>query len=59
MNKDVNHDTDGGERPPTTNVDDGRYASVAIDRDETIIYDREIEEAWIQADTAKPLREYQ
>lgn len=34
---------------------DGRYASVAVDHEETIIYDREVEEAWIQADNVRSL----
>jgi hypothetical protein len=36
---------------------DGRYASVAVDHEETIIYDREVEEAWIQADNVLSLTE--
>lgn len=36
---------------------DGRYASVAVDHEETIIYDREVEEAWIQADNVRSLAE--
>lgn len=36
---------------------DERYSSVAVDHEETIIYDREVEEAWIQADNVLALSE--
>lgn len=36
---------------------DERYASVAVDHEETIIYDREVEDAWIQADNVLALSE--
>lgn len=35
-----------------------RYSAVAVDHEETIIYDREIEEAWIQSDAVGPLAEW-
>lgn len=59
MTKNADHETSPDEAPPTTSLDTDRYASVAVDHEETIIYDREVEEAWIQADTAKSLRELQ
>ena len=34
---------------------DDRYSSVAVDHEETIIYDRRVEEAWIQADNVLAL----
>ncbi|QZA87491.1 hypothetical protein K0C01_06590 [Salinarchaeum sp. IM2453] len=59
MTGNADHDTNAGETPPTTSLDEDRYASVAVDHEETIIYDREVEEAWIQADVAKSLHELQ
>jgi|GEM_PF-5364529 len=35
-----------------------RYSAVAVDHEETIIYDREIEDAWIQSDAVGPLAEW-
>ncbi len=59
MTGDQSHDTDLDVTPPTAPIDSDRYASVTVDHDETIIYDREHEEAWIQADTAQPLGDLQ
>jgi len=39
-------------------TDGDRYSAVAVDHEETIIYDREIEEAWIQSDAVGPLAEW-
>ncbi|GAB3681623.1 hypothetical protein GCM10028857_06130 [Salinarchaeum chitinilyticum] len=48
-----------GTDPVDHDADDGdRYSAVAVDHEETIIYDREIEEAWIQSDAVGPLAEW-
>lgn len=39
-------------------VDADRYSAVAVDHRETIIYDQQIEEAWIQSDAVDPLEEW-
>jgi len=39
-------------------VDADRYSAVAVDHRETIIYDQQIEEAWIQSDAVGPLEEW-
>lgn len=39
-------------------VDPDRYAAVAVDHRETIIYDQRVEEAWIQSDAVDPLEEW-
>jgi len=39
-------------------ADGDRYSAVAVDHEETIIYDREIEDAWIQSDAVGPLAEW-
>lgn len=59
MTGDQFHETDTEETPPTAPIDTDRYASVTVDHEETIIYDREHEEAWIQADTARSLGDLQ
>lgn len=51
-------DTQPAVSPPTIPSDDDRYAAVDIDSDETIIYDREIEDAWIQSDATTSLQEF-
>lgn len=57
MTGNADHDTQMDAPGTPTDVD--RYASVAVDHEETIIYDREIEDAWIQSDAAQPLQDLQ
>lgn len=40
-------------------VDASRYSSVAVDHEETIIYDQQVEDAWIQSNAVEPLDVWQ
>lgn len=40
-------------------VDATRYSSVAVDHEETIIYDQQVEDAWIQSNAIEPLEVWQ
>ena len=40
-------------------VDATRYSSVAVDHEETIIYDQQVEDAWIQSNAVESLERWQ
>jgi hypothetical protein len=58
MPADPTDETMGSDSDHHDAEDVDRYSAVAVDHEETIIYDREIEEAWIQSDTVGPLAEW-
>lgn len=58
MSDDTTHEFSTHDAIDHAGIDADRYSSVAVDHDETIIYDQQVEEAWIQSDAIGPLQEW-